>query len=133
GSQHLQPLRESSSAAPCVPELRLLRRRGNRSASPGLIPNPDPTRSVMATIPHIGIDAMGGDFGPAVVVEGIQLAAREMPGRFRITLVGDEAEIAPLLRAATLRDVSVDIVHAPDKVDMAEKGVAAARKSRSSL
>ena len=44
----------------------------------------------MATIPHIGIDAMGGDFGPPAVAEGIALAFREMPVRFRITLVGDE-------------------------------------------
>jgi glycerol-3-phosphate acyltransferase PlsX len=87
----------------------------------------------MATVPHIGIDAMGGDYGPSVVIEGVALAAREMPGRFRITLVGDESEIAPLLKGASLNGVPVSVVHAPDKIDMAEKGVAAARKSRSSL
>ena len=36
----------------------------------------------MASIPRIGIDAMGGDFGPSEVAEGTVLALREMPGRF---------------------------------------------------
>jgi len=87
----------------------------------------------MPSIPQIGIDAMGGDYGPSVVVEGVALAAREMPGRFEVTLVGDEREIGPLLKRAHLKDLPVRVVHAPEKVDMAEKGVMAARKSRSSL
>ncbi len=87
----------------------------------------------MASVPHIGIDAMGGDYGPSAVVEGVALAAREMPGRFRITLVGDEREIGPILSSASLKDFPVEVVHAPERIDMAEKGVAAARKSGSSL
>ncbi len=87
----------------------------------------------MTAVPHIGIDAMGGDFGPSAVVEGVALAAREMPGRFRVTLVGDEAEIAPHLGRAPIPGVKVEVVHAPEKIDMAAKGASAARKSRSSL
>ena len=87
----------------------------------------------MTAVPHIGIDAMGGDFGPAAVVAGVALAAREMPGRFRVTLVGDEAEIARHLKHATISGVTVDVVHAAEKIDMAAKGAAAARRSGSSL
>lgn len=87
----------------------------------------------MTAVPHIGIDAMGGDFGPSAVVEGVALAAREMPDRFRITLVGDEAEIAPCLRGARLAGTSIEVVHAPEKIEMSAKGAAAARNSRSSL
>jgi glycerol-3-phosphate acyltransferase PlsX len=87
----------------------------------------------MSEVPHIGIDAMGGDHGPSAVVEGVALAARELPDRFRITLVGDEGEIGAQLERAHLRHVQVDVVHAAEKIDMAEKGAAAARKSRSSL
>ena len=54
----------------------------------------------MSVIPRIGIDAMGGDLGPSVVAAGTVLAFREMPGRFSVTLVGDEAEIRPALRRA---------------------------------
>ena len=87
----------------------------------------------MTAVPHIGIDAMGGDFGPAAVVAGVALAAREMPGRFRITLVGDQAEIAPHLKHASLEGTTVEVVHAAEKIDMGAKGAAAARKSGSSL
>ena len=43
----------------------------------------------MTSIPRIGIDAMGGDFGPSVIADGTVKAFREMPGRFEVTLVGD--------------------------------------------
>ena len=56
----------------------------------------------MSAIPRIGIDAMGGDFGPRAVAEGTALALREMPGRFRVTLVGDEGEIMLISSNGTL-------------------------------
>ena len=34
----------------------------------------------MNPIPRIGIDAMGGDFGPGPVAEGAALALKEWPG-----------------------------------------------------
>ena len=87
----------------------------------------------MAT-PHLGIDAMGGDFGPTVVAEGVALALREMPGRFRVTLVGDEAAIRVALRRHQLGEPECHVVHAPESVDMADKAVQAARKrERTSL
>ncbi len=88
----------------------------------------------MASVPHIGIDAMGGDFGPSVVAEGTVLAFRQMPGRFRVTLVGDETEIRPALKRHRAADLPVDVVHAPERIEMDEKAVAAARrKQRTSL
>src|SRR6516164_877853 len=72
----------------------------------------------MTSVPRIGIDAMGGDFGPKPVAEGAALALREWPGRFRLTLVGDE---------------DITVVHAAEKVDMAAKAAAAARRSGTSL
>ncbi len=87
----------------------------------------------MSTVPHIGIDAMGGDNGPSAVAEGVALAFREMAGRFRVTLVGDEAEIRASLHRAHADRLAVEVVHAADRIDMAEKGVAAARRSQSSL
>ena len=54
----------------------------------------------MSAIPRIGIDAMGGDLGSGAVVEGVALAFREMPGRFEITLVGDEVELRAALKHA---------------------------------
>ena len=88
----------------------------------------------MANVPHIGIDAMGGDHGPSAVAQGVHLALREMQGRCRITLVGDESEIRSQLNRHHVPESSVTIVHAPEQIDMAEKAVVAARRrERSSL
>src|SRR5262249_62118530 len=86
----------------------------------------------MTSVPRIGIDAMGGDFGPKPVAEGAALALREWPGRFRLTLVGDEAEIRAALKHAHLGTADITVVHAAEKVDMAAKAAAAARKSGTS-
>lgn len=87
----------------------------------------------MTSIPRIGIDAMGGDFGPDPVAEGAALALREWPGRFRLTLVGDEAAIRESLKRARVDASLVDVVHAAEKVDMSAKAAAAARKAGTSL
>jgi glycerol-3-phosphate acyltransferase PlsX len=83
-------------------------------------------------IPHIGIDAMGSDHGPAVIVEGVQLALREMPGRFEITLVGDQSEIRRALERVGMKESHIHVVHADERIDMAEKAAAAARKKSTS-
>jgi glycerol-3-phosphate acyltransferase PlsX len=87
----------------------------------------------MASIPRIGIDAMGGDHGPSVVAEGVKLALREMPGRFQVTLIGDEQAIRPALKQAGADGAPIEIVHAAGRVEMAEKAAAAARRSTSSI
>jgi len=87
----------------------------------------------MTSVPRIGIDAMGGDFGPSVVAEGTVLAFREMPGRFEVTLVGDESVIRPALKRAHADSLPIHVVNATERIDMGEKAVMAARKSQSSL
>jgi len=87
----------------------------------------------MTRIPRIGLDAMGGDNGPAVVVEGTVHAFRELPGRFDITLVGDEGEIRRAIKKAHAESLPIEVVHAPERIEMAEKAAVAARKKSSSL
>ncbi len=87
----------------------------------------------MASVPRIGIDAMGGDFGPSVVAEGTALAFKEMPGQFEIVLVGDEAEIGHSLKRVHANGYPIEVVHAAERIEMSEKAVMAARKSKSSL
>lgn len=50
----------------------------------------EPRKATMSDFPTIAIDAMGGDFGPAVVVEGCALALQRKP-ETRFMLFGDEA------------------------------------------
>ena len=87
------------------------------------------------SVPRIGIDAMGGDHGPQAVVDGVILAQRQMPGRFRVTLVGDEPVIrAALSRARAESSLPLEVVHAAERIEMSEKAASAARrKSGSSL
>jgi glycerol-3-phosphate acyltransferase PlsX len=87
----------------------------------------------MSNVPRIGIDAMGGDFGPVPVAEGAALALRDHPGRFALTLVGDEAEIRAALRKTGADSLPIEVVHAAGKVDMGAKAAAAARKAGTSL
>jgi glycerol-3-phosphate acyltransferase PlsX len=88
----------------------------------------------MSSIPRIGIDAMGGDFGPQAIAEGTALALREMPGRFSVSLVGDQSEIQAALARSHATDLGIEVVHAPERIEMAEKAAAAVRrKSQSSL
>jgi glycerol-3-phosphate acyltransferase PlsX len=88
----------------------------------------------MAPVPRIGIDAMGGDHGPSVVVDGTVMALREMPGRFSIVLIGDEVEIRRSLQKYGAHGLPIEIVHAPERIDMAEKAaLAVRRKTASSL
>lgn len=87
----------------------------------------------MASVPRIGIDAMGGDFGPSVVAEGTALAFKEMPGQFEVVLVGDEAEIRHSLKRVHATGHPIEIVHASERIEMSEKAVMAARKNKSSL
>ncbi len=76
---------------------------------------------------------MGGDFGPGPVAEGAALALREYPGRFQLTLVGDEAEMRTALRHAGAGSLPVELVHAAGKVEMGAKAAAVARRTDTSL
>ena len=79
--------------------------------------------------PRVAVDAMGGDHGPAVVVEGAALAARELG--VGVSLVGPEG----LLRGeiARLGASGLEIVDAPEVVGMGERVTLSTVKKRSSM
>ena len=91
---------------------------------------------------RIALDAMGGDHAPAATVAGALLALREFGAAHTIQLVGREdvirAELARLT-AAEFADVAaaaagVEIVHAPDVIEMTDKPSVAIRgKQQSSM
>jgi glycerol-3-phosphate acyltransferase PlsX len=82
---------------------------------------------------RIAIDAMGGDGGPAVVVDGALVAARHL--QIGLLLVGDARLIeAELSRHPAARGLDLRILDAPDRIDMAEGASAALRrKPRASI
>jgi len=81
------------------------------------------------SLPRIAVDAMGGDEGVRVMVEGAALARRRHD-RFEFLLVGDEARIKDALNNhPNLRSAS-EILHAEDVVKGDEKPTQALRRAR---
>ena len=81
--------------------------------------------------PRVAVDAMGGDHGPAVVVEGALLASRELG--IRVLLVGPQEAVKAELQRARGTGLPVEVVDAPDTVGMGEKVNRATLKKRSSI
>ncbi len=77
---------------------------------------------------RIVVDAMGSDEYPTPDVVGAVAAAREY--KVEIILVGDEAQIKPILAAQNVGNLPISIVHAPEMLTMEDKGVALALKAR---
>src|SRR6185503_14247037 len=78
----------------------------------------------------IAVDAMGGDFGPAVVVEGAVAAAREFG--LSSVLVGDKAAVEREILRLRAQDLPLTIRHASQVVGMGESPSQALRRKRDS-
>src|SRR2546427_11686998 len=78
----------------------------------------------------IAVDAMGGDFGPAVVVEGAVAACREFG--LASVRVGARAAIEREIARLGARDLPVSVRHASQVVGMAESPSQALRRKRDS-
>ena len=81
------------------------------------------------SLPRIAIDAMGGDEGVRVMIEGAALARRRHD-RFQFLLVGDEARIKPALENHPNLRAASEILHAPDVVSGDEKPTQALRRAK---
>ena len=76
---------------------------------------------------RIALDAMGGDFAPGPIVLGAIQAVQKDPG-MHVVLVGDQAQIEPLLASAqSVRD-RLEIFHASQVVAMDDSAALAFRK-----
>ena len=73
---------------------------------------------------------MGGDYGPAVVVEGAVAASREYG--ISLMLVGDKAAIERELGRLTAESLPIEVRHASQVVGMAESPSHAVRRKRDS-
>lgn len=81
------------------------------------------------TLPRIAVDAMGGDEGVRVMIEGAALARRRHD-KFKFLLVGDEERIRnALVNHPNLRDAS-EILHCDDVVAGDEKPTQALRRAK---
>jgi glycerol-3-phosphate acyltransferase PlsX len=82
---------------------------------------------------RIAVDAMGGDHAPGVIVEGALEALREHSGELHVSLVGDQQMIErELVRLREEHADGLSVVHAPERVEMEEKGATSVRRKRQS-
>jgi phosphate acyltransferase len=78
---------------------------------------------------RIALDAMGSDRAPAIEVEGAVGALLSLDGEFHIVLVGDQPRIeAELARFPEAPRERIEIVHAPQRIEMGESPAQAIRR-----
>lgn len=77
---------------------------------------------------RICVDAMGSDDFPAPDVAGAVMAARDHG--IEIVLVGNESVVRPALDAQNAAGLPVTLVHAPEMLDMEQKGEGLTLKAR---
>ncbi len=81
---------------------------------------------------RIALDAMGGDFAPAVPVAGAIEALDELPASYEVILVGRSEDIESVLRERGGPPERLQIVDARETIEMGEKPLAAVRGKRKS-
>jgi len=77
----------------------------------------------------IAIDAMGGDFGPAPIMEGLLLALKQNK-QFSVIAVGDEKQLLPLIPQKYKS--RVEIHHCSDVISMSDSATDALKRKESS-
>jgi glycerol-3-phosphate acyltransferase PlsX len=79
----------------------------------------------------VAVDAMGGDYGPSVVVQGSLRACRELG--LHVLLIGPVDIVRQELLKAGAGSLPIDVADAPDTVGMGEPVTRATLKKRSSI
>jgi glycerol-3-phosphate acyltransferase PlsX len=80
----------------------------------------------------IALDAMGGDCGTAVLIDGAIQAIEQYP-KIEVVLVGQEELLqAELIRRGKATESRISIVHAPQTVSMEEEAVESVRRKKDS-
>ena len=80
-------------------------------------------------LPRIAIDAMGGDEGVRVMIEGAALARRRHE-RFKFLLVGDQPRIEQALENHPNLRAASEILHAQDVISGEDKPSQALRRAK---
>lgn len=85
----------------------------------------------MSEITKVALDAMGGDHAPAVTVKGAVDAVLKESG-VHVFLVGQEDKIRAELEKYSFDKSRIEIIHAPEVIEMSEPPVMAIRKKKNS-
>jgi phosphate acyltransferase len=79
---------------------------------------------------NIALDMMGGDYAPAEAFKGVVEFLHDNKNPVNLLLIGDEAQVNPLLQQAPLGNVKV--VHAPEVIGMHEHPTKALKEKQKS-
>ncbi len=85
----------------------------------------------MQDITKVALDAMGGDHAPEQIVKGA-IDAISSRSDLKVFLVGQEDVVREELNKYTYNKEQIEIVHAPEVIEMAEPPVMAIRKKKNS-
>ncbi len=85
----------------------------------------------MAELVRVAVDAMGGDNAPAEIVKGV-VEAVQLEKRVKVYLVGREEEVKAELSQYQYPAEQIEVVHASEKIEMAEPPVNAVRTKKDS-
>jgi glycerol-3-phosphate acyltransferase PlsX len=81
---------------------------------------------------NIALDMMGGDYAPAETVKGVQSFLSGRSQDVNLVLIGDEAQVKPLLQSSGVDTSSIKIVHAPQVIGMNEHPTRALKEKQQS-
>ena len=79
---------------------------------------------------RIVLDVMGGDHGPAVIIEGARKALQSSASITKLFLVGRQEEIEAALKKTGFRDPRVTIIPATEVLGMEDKPVEGLRRKK---
>ena len=79
---------------------------------------------------NIVVDAMGGDYAPENVVAGVVEAVKEY--NLTVTLIGIEERVRTELKKYSYPQGRIEIVHAPEVVEMDDPAIASIRQKKNS-
>ena len=81
---------------------------------------------------RIAIDAMGGDNAPFSIVAGTVMAYRVFQDKVKLILVGDANRIREELKSLRAEHMPIDVIDAPETIDMSDHPVEAIKQKRNS-
>lgn len=81
---------------------------------------------------NIALDMMGGDFAPTEAVKGVSSFLSGNPTQTGLILIGDEAQVNPLLQSSGIDTSSLKVVHASQVIGMNEHPTRALKEKQQS-
>lgn len=69
---------------------------------------------------RIGIDVMGGDYAPEIIIRGTIQSLNDLPSDIQLVLIGDKNRILPLIKSEGNDPSRFELVHTEDVIEMGD-------------